>query len=121
MKKIVFILMIAAGYGAKAQHLPLVTPERDRLLYDLDNSRSLSDSLFKLKPGVKTLGILPAGRTGNDIVIYSRMPVAPLQRSGSKMPVADLSDNFSNMRYTMLIKKVDVINPDSVGLKRIMP
>ncbi|MHB8206052.1 hypothetical protein [Mucilaginibacter sp.] len=114
MKKIaVFLLLIAASTQLKAQQNLQTTP-------DLKLNDGLQNA-FKPKayPLPQILLIQPkADLTVKTAMIYSYMPIAKAS-SDDKMPIAQLRKDGVN--YTMLVKKIKVINPAGQPLTQPIP
>ncbi|MBS1528531.1 MAG: hypothetical protein JST19_22990 [Bacteroidetes bacterium] len=114
MKKTLFVLLIVIGAcKLQAQQLTFTSPD---LLFKSPKTfpeLKLNDTLlFKNCPGVTKPGQLLAlnrpKQDKNEEIVYSTMPVIK-SHSDDRMPVIKPGD--SNMRYTMLVKRVKVINP----------
>ncbi len=121
-KTLLFMLIIAGSTQLKAQQLTL--KPADSLLFkspknSLLGQFKLDDSnLFKNLQPVDKAGqlALTQGMKGNEIIkqpFYSRMPVVKTDNNVDRMPIAKLGTD-PNMHYTMLIKKVQVVDPLSV-------
>jgi len=115
MKKVLLtVLIIAGASGLKAQQsqvkpLDSALIKSPQLFPDLKpNDDALLKNYFKAQPiqPLKDLGTLT--QTVNAIPFASTMPVAKLT-SPEKMPIAKLGD--PNVHYTLLIKKLKVIDP----------
>ncbi|HVW16358.1 MAG TPA: hypothetical protein VHB54_21170 [Mucilaginibacter sp.] len=113
MKKTLFVLLIVIG-AAKLQAQQLTFKPLDSALLknalphlELGDS-SVSGNYFPaLKPG-ETLALNIPKQGNNSDIVYSTMPVVKT-RSNDRMPVVKPGD--SNMKYTMLVKKVTVATP----------
>lgn len=113
-KALLTVLIVAGASGLKAQQLQLkpldsALIKSPQLFQDLKpNDDALLKNYFKAQPmqPLKDLGTLT--RTINAIPFASTMPVAKLT-SPEKMPIAKLGD--PNTHYTMLIKKLKVVDP----------
>ncbi|MBS1502226.1 MAG: hypothetical protein JST32_09200 [Bacteroidetes bacterium] len=113
MKKTLFVLLIVIG-AAKLQAQQLTFKPLDSALFKnalphlKPGDSSVSGNYFPaLKPGEALTLNIP--KQGNNIdIVYSTMPVVKT-RSNDRMPIVKPGD--SNMKYTMLVKKVKVINP----------
>lgn len=122
MKKTLFFVMLIACAGQlKAQNLN-----------KQPNSYSV-DKLFNLKPLKpdtnlsKFIPVLPQNGLINNstllntselvdnVTVYSRMPVVKTYPRDN-MPVVKTGE--PGMKYHMLIKRIDVVNPDTVGVKK---
>ncbi|UOE48659.1 hypothetical protein MTO98_30115 [Mucilaginibacter sp. SMC90] len=122
MKKILFFVMLIACAGQlKAQNLNKQA-----------NNNSV-DKLFKLKPLTadsnlsKLIPVLPQNGLLNNstllntrelvdnVTVYSRMPIVKTYPRDN-MPIVKTSE--PGMKYHMLIKRIDVVNPDTVGVKK---
>ncbi|WP_461450233.1 hypothetical protein [Mucilaginibacter sp.] len=116
MKKIaVFLLLIAAASTQlKAQQLLPAQPNLE-LNNGLQNAfkpvTPLTPQQLLLQPKVNV------DQSNKGITIYSTMPVAKVS-STDRMPV---SVPNSLMNYTMLIKKVTIINPNEPVAKSLIP
>ena len=114
MKKVLLTVLIVAGaFGLKAQQLQLKPLDSGllkspQLFKNLKpNDDALLKNYFKAQP-VQPLKDLGSLVQVNVIPFYSAMPVAKLT-SPEKMPIAKLGD--PNVHYTLLIKKLKVIDP----------
>ena len=121
-KTLLFILIIAGSTQLKAQQLTL--KPADSLLFkspksSLMNQFKLDDSnLFKNLQPLNSTGQLALIQSmkGNEIIkqpFYSWMPVVKTDNNVDRMPIAKLGTD-PNMHYTMLIKKVKVVDPLAV-------
>ena len=116
-------MLIACAGQLKAQTLNKVP----------DNNNSV-DKLFNLKPLKgdtnlsKLIPLLPQNGLSNNngtllntlelvdnITVYSRMPVVKTYPRDN-MPVVKTDE--PGMKYHMLIKRIDAVNPDTVGIKK---
>jgi len=124
MKKAIFlIVIIACAVQLNAQNLNKVPGNNNAV-----------DKLFKLKPLTvdtnlsKLIPVLPQNALLNnnntqlntreliaDETVYSRMPVVKTYPRDN-MPVVKTDE--PGVKYHMLIKRIDVVNPDTVGVKR---
>lgn len=124
MKKILlFAILIACAGQLKAQSLNKAP----------DNKNSV-DKFFNLKPLKadtnlsKLIPLLPQNGLSNNNgtllntrelfdseTVYSRMPVAKTYPRDN-MPI--VKTDQPGMKYHMLIKRIDVVNPDTVGVKK---
>jgi hypothetical protein len=113
MKKIaVFLFLIAASTQLNAQSLQ-TTPNL-KLHDGLQNAfKPKADPLPQMLSSQLKTDL--ANRTTN---VYSYMPVTKLS-SNDKMPVATLTQN--GVLYTMLVKKIKVINPAEQPLIQPLP
>src|SRR5437868_166692 len=123
MKKILFFAMLIACAGQlKAQTLNKA-PNNNNLVDKLFNLKPLKTdtNLSKLIPVLPQNGLLNNNGTwlntqdliaGNNF--YGRMPIVKTY-SNDKMPVVKTDE--PGMKYHMLIKRMDVFNPDVVEVK----
>ena len=118
-KMLLFMLIIAASTQLKAQELTLKPV--DSLLLKSPKSNSLNQ--FKLDDSNLFKNMQPLDKAGqlaliqrmksNEIIkepFYSRMPIAKTGSNVDRMPVAKLGTD-PNIHYTMLIKKVKIVDP----------
>lgn len=110
MKRIMlFLLLIAASVQLKAQQTQLkpdVKPLNNGLINYFKPYGCPSPRALLLQPG-NTLN-KPAVISLANIAVYSTMPVAKTYNT-DRMPVVVPGD--PNIKYTMLVKKVDIVNP----------
>jgi hypothetical protein len=124
MKKILFFVMLIACAGQlKAQTLNKV-PNNNNSVDKLFNLKPLKadTNLSKLIPVLPQNGFLNKNNTLLNInqlyageTVYGRMPVVKTY-SNDNMPVVKTDE--PGMKYHMLIKRIDVVNPDVVEVKR---
>jgi hypothetical protein len=118
-KTLLFMLIIAGSTQLKAQQSTLKPV--DPPLFDTPKNNGLNQfkfddsNLFKNLQPLNKAGQLALiqGMKGNEIIkqpFYSRMPVVKTDNNVDHMPVAKLGTD-PNMHYTMLIKKVQVVDP----------
>lgn len=113
MKKIaVFLLLIIASTQLKAQSLQTTSDLKlnDGLQNAFKPKADLLSQMLLMKPTATLLT--------NTATVYCYMPVAKA-RSNDKMPVIPLGKN--GIKYTMLIKKIKVINPAEQPLTQPIP
>lgn len=122
-KTLIFITIIACASQLKAQSLNKAA-----------NNNYTVDKLFNLKPLKadsnlsKFIPTLPQNGSLNnnntllntreliaDEPVYSRMPIVKTYPRDN-MPIVKTDE--PGMKYHMLIKKIDVVNPDSAGVKK---
>jgi len=115
MKKILLILLIVVGATQLKAQQSLVKPLDSALLKSpqlFQNLKPHDDAFLKQQfnkqplQSLKDLGALT--QTVDVVPFASTMPVAKLT-SPEKMPIAKLGD--PNIHYTMLIKKIKVVDP----------
>ncbi len=123
MKSIwLFILMIGGVAQLKAQQLtaPLPSKKSDNTIYQYFKVKP-EDGILKSTPAIpNALESIPAVPTAKNLGIIDftdSMPIAKL-RSTDKMPVVKTDE--SNMRYTMLIKRLGETKSDSL-IKTVRP
>lgn len=124
MKKTLFLIAIIACAGQlKAQNLNKV-PGNNYTVDKLFNLKPLKadSNLSKLVPVLPKNDFLNNNGTLlntreliADETVYSRMPVVKTYPRDN-MPVVKTDE--PGMKYHMLIKRIDVVNPDSVGVKK---
>jgi len=111
MKKILFTVIVTAGaFQLKAQQK---FNSVDSMLFkapkNFDQFKLSDSSLFKnFNPQQNQLTVLSNPNKVNVEPFYSRMPEVKLS-SEDRMPIAKLGE--SNTHYTMLIKRVKVVDP----------
>jgi hypothetical protein len=114
MKKIaVFLLLIAASTQLKAQQL--LQPQPNLKLNDgLQNAFKPATTLTSQQM------LIQAAQAANNtsLTVYSTMPVVKVS-SVDHMPI--LVPNEQGIKYTMLVKKVEIINPNEPGAKPLIP
>ena len=117
MKRMALIIILITGAcRLKAQQLPQFTI-----------SDKLTDKFFNAQPANKWQQVVPqidlnkylssikARRSDfSNEIVYSTMPVAVLGIP-DKMPIANLND--PSVRYTMLIKRIGIVNPLAIVQK----
>jgi hypothetical protein len=115
MKKILLIVLFIAGaYQLKAQQwqfkpLDSALLKSPQLFQNLKpNDDALLKNYLNTQPmqSLKDLGTL--SQPGKTEIFYSTMPVAKIGGSADKMAIGKPS---SSEHYTMLIKRIKVINP----------
>lgn len=124
MKKAVFFIMLIACAGQlKAQSLNK-TPDNNNSVDKLFNLKPLKpdSNLSKLIPVLPKNGFLNDSSTllntrelVDNVTVYSRMPVVKTY-SQDNMPI--VKTDQPGMKYHMLIKRIDIVNPDTVGVKK---
>lgn len=121
-KTLFFVILIACASQIKAQHLN--TPSNNNSIDKLFNLKPLKadSNLSKLIPVLPQNGLLNNNSTLlntreliADETIYTRMPIVKTYPRDN-MPVVKTDE--PGMKYHMLIKRIDVINPDTVGVKK---
>lgn len=119
MKKLTLIALFTAVVSyAYAQKPALIMPQPN-VLDKLTKSYIFPTDSSKAKPKPNEIVATRFTPTNNDIIMYSRMPVSKVQGFNSKMPVAGKGSSITG--YNMPVKRVQIINPDSVGKVRINP
>ncbi|WP_413671102.1 hypothetical protein ACEN9X_14940 [Mucilaginibacter sp. Mucisp86] len=121
-KTLFFVILIACAGQLKAQTLNKV-PNNNNPVDKLFNLKPLKadTNLSKLIPILPKNGLLNNNTLLNtreliaDEPVYSRMPVVKTYPSDN-MPVVKTDE--PGMKYHMLIKRIDVVNPDSVKVKK---
>lgn len=117
MKKLVFITLFSAAFSfARAQHIVLPQPNTSN---NPDKIKITPIDTNKVKPHLSEIVAIQSGRLNNDIIVYSRMPVSKIQSYSSKMPVQGKDDKITG--YNMPVKRVQIINPDTVGRVKVTP
>ncbi|QEM05958.1 hypothetical protein DIU31_021495 [Mucilaginibacter rubeus] len=124
MKKTLILAAIIACAGQlKAQNLNKA-PKNNNAVDKLFNLKPLQvdSNLSKLMPVLPKNGLLNDNRTllntrelVDNVTVYSRMPVVK-NYPNDNMPVVKTDE--PGIKYHMLIKKTDIVNPDSVGVKK---
>jgi hypothetical protein len=124
MKKTLFFIMLIAGVSElKAQNLNKV-PNNNNAVDKLFNLKPLKadTNLSKLIPLLPQNGLLnnngPLLNTRelvDNVTVYSRMPVVKTYPRDN-MPVVKTDE--PGMKYHMLIKRIDVVNPDTVKVRK---
>lgn len=123
MKSIwLFILMIGGVAQLKAQQLtaPLPGKKSDNTIYQYFKVKP-EDGILKSTPVIpntpESIPTVPTAKNLGIINFTDNMPIAKL-RSTDKMPTVKTDE--SNMRYTMLIKRLGETKPDSL-IKTVRP
>lgn len=124
MKKTLLLIAIIACAGQlKAQNLNKV-PGNNYTVDKFFNLKPLNadSSLSKLIPVLPPNGLLNNNTTllntrelVDNVTVYSRMPIVKTYPRDN-MPVVKTDE--PGMKYHMLIKRIDVVNPDTVGIKK---
>lgn len=124
MKKTLFFVMLIACAGQlKAQSLNKA-PGNNNTVDKLFNLKPLKadTNLSKLIPILPQNGLLNNNSNllntrdlVDNVTVYSRMPVVKTYPRDN-MPV--IKTDEPGMNYHMLIKRIDVVNPDTVGVKK---
>jgi hypothetical protein len=124
MKKTLFFIMLIAGVSElKAQNLNKV-PNNNNAVDKLFNLKPLKadTNLSKLIPLLPQNGLLNNNGTllntrelVDNVTVYSRMPVVKTYPRDN-MPVVKTDE--PGMKYHMLIKRIDVVNPDTVKVRK---
>ncbi|SDI57748.1 hypothetical protein ACRQ5D_12025 [Mucilaginibacter sp. P25] len=124
MKKTLILAAIIACAGQlKAQNLNK-TPKNNDAVDKLFNLKPLKvdSNLSKLMPVLPKNGLLNDNRTllntrelVDNVTVYSRMPVVK-NYPNDNMPVVKTDE--PGIKYHMLIKRIDVVNPDTAGVKK---
>jgi hypothetical protein len=113
MKKYLITAMFIAGLSAaRAQQVPTIIAPNMLSLDALKQKKPFPVDSVKSTPQASEITALSA--KPGEIVVYSRMPVKKIQGLNSKTPV---TVSGSGMAYKMPVKKVRIINPDSVAVK----
>ncbi|SEO98244.1 hypothetical protein SAMN05192574_11820 [Mucilaginibacter gossypiicola] len=121
-KTLIFIAIIACAGQLKAQSLNKA-PNNNSPVDKFFNLKPLKadSNLSKLIPVLPQNGLLNNSTLLNtselvdNVTVYSRMPVVKTYPRDN-MPVVKTGE--PGMKYHMLIKRIDVVNPDSVGIKK---
>jgi hypothetical protein len=123
-KTLFFVMLIACASQLKAQSLNKA-PGNNNAVDKLFNLKPLKadTNLSKLIPLLPQNGLLNNNNSNllntrdlvDNVTVYSRMPVVKTY-SGDNMPVVKTDE--LGMKYHMLIKRIDVVNPDTVGIKK---
>jgi hypothetical protein len=115
MKKILLIvLMVACAYQLKAQQLQLkpldsALLKSPQLFQNLKpNDDALLKNYFKVQPNQSLKDLALLTQSGNTEIFYSTMPVLKIAGKADNMAVIKPQ---SNEHYTMLIKKIKVVDP----------
>ncbi|MGF7077629.1 hypothetical protein [Mucilaginibacter sp. 3215] len=124
MKKTLILAAIVACAGQlKAQSLNKA-PNNNNTVDKLFNLKPLKvdSNLSKLIPVLPKNGLLNDNSTllntrelVDNVTVYSRMPVVKTYPNDN-MPV--VKTDKPGMKYHMLIKRIDVVNPDTAGVKK---
>ncbi|HEX8018777.1 hypothetical protein [Mucilaginibacter sp.] len=124
MKKTLFFIMLIACVGQlKAQTLNKA-PNNNNAVDKLFNLKPLKadTNLSKLIPVLPQNGFLNNNGTQlntKDLIaaddFYSRMPIVKTYPRDN-MPIAKTDE--PGVKYHMLIKRIDIVNPDTVGVKK---
>jgi hypothetical protein len=124
MKKTLFFVMLIACAGQlKAQTLNKA-PNNNNAVDKLFNLKPLKPdtNLSKLIPVLPKNGLLNNNGTQlntKDLIaaddFYSRMPIVKTYPRDN-MPIVKTDE--PGMKYHMLIKRIDTVNPDTVGVKK---
>ncbi len=113
MKRYLITAILIAGLSAaRAQQVPAIIAPNMLSFDALKQKKLLPVDSIKSKPQGGEITALSA--KPGDIVVYSRMPVKKIPGLNSKTPV---TVSGSGMAYKMPVKKVRIINPDSVAVK----
>ena len=122
-KTLILAAIIACGGQLKAQNLNK-TPKNNDAVDKLFNLKPLKvdSNLSKLMPVLPKNGLLNDNRTllntrelVDNVTVYSRMPVVK-NYPNDNMPVVKTDE--PGIKYHMLIKTIDVVNPDTAGVKK---
>lgn len=122
-KTLILAAIIACGGQLKAQNLNK-TPKNNDAVDKLFNLKPLKvdSNLSKLMPVLPKNGLLNDNRTllntrelVDNVTVYSRMPVVK-NYPNDNMPVVKTDE--PGIKYHMLIKRIDVVNPDTAGVKK---
>lgn len=118
MKKLTFIALFSAAFSyARAQQQVAITPQPKK--FDLNKSYIFPTDSSKVKSNPNEIVAVQSGLLNNDIIVYSRMPVSKIQPYNSKMPVQGKGTKITG--YNMPVKRVQIINPDTVGKVKVTP
>jgi hypothetical protein len=120
MKKIALLLLLVAGLSKAGAQQALLGATPDVKLNDgLQNAFKpktlLTSQQLLLQPMVS---VNQSNFSNNGIAVYSTMPVVKVS-SVDRMPILVPGEN--GVSYTMLIKKVTVINPNEPVAKPLIP
>ncbi len=122
-KALLFVAILACAGQLKAQNLNK-TPDNNNSIDKLFNLKPLKpdSNLSKLIPVLPKNGLLNDSRTllntrelVDNVTVYSRMPVVK-NYPNDNMPVVKTDE--PGIKYHMLIKRIDVVNPDTAGVKK---
>lgn len=114
MKKVLLIVLIVAGASQlKAQQWQLKPGDSallksPQLFLNLKPDTSVFKKYFNMPQTQYPAQLKALLKPGNTELFASRMPVAKLS-SNDRMPIAKLGD--PNTHYTMLIKRIKVVDP----------
>ncbi|MCD8742583.1 hypothetical protein LT679_18375 [Mucilaginibacter roseus] len=118
MKKIALIALFSAAFSyARAQQQVVITAQPKKS--DQNKSYVLPTDSSRVKSNLNEIVAVQSGPINNDIIVYSRMPVSKIHPYNSKMPVQGKGNKITG--YNMPVKKVQIINPDTVGRVKITP
>ncbi|MEO6149811.1 MAG: hypothetical protein ABIN95_07910 [Mucilaginibacter sp.] len=122
MKKLIlfFIIIAGANYAGAQNIQPLLMPKPALPYAALKSWQPVATvGSLKVRPGKKSVVTASPVKKDDAVIFYSNMPVAKSAKGNSRMPVLDL--NNDNTRYTMPVAKVDIVNPDTVGVEQVIP
>ncbi|QTE36501.1 hypothetical protein J3L18_25755 [Mucilaginibacter gossypii] len=124
MKKTFILAAIVVCAGQlKAQNLNKA-PKNNNTVDKLFNLKPLQvdSNLSKLIPVLPKNGLLNDNNTllntrelVDNVTVYSRMPVVKTYPNDN-MPIVKTDE--PGVKYHMLIKRIDVVNPDTAGVKK---
>jgi hypothetical protein len=122
-KTLLFVTIIACAGQLKAQSLNKA-PNNNNPVDKFFNLKPLKtdSNLSKLIPILPQKGLLNNNSTLlntkeliADETVYSRMPVVKTYPRDN-MPIVKTDE--PGVKYHMLIKRIDIVNPDTVGIKK---
>lgn len=117
MKKLAFISLLFLTFGyAHAQHIVLPQLNTSN---NPDKIKVTPIDTNKIASQPSEIVVMQSGKINNDITVYSRMPVSKIQGFSSKMPTPWKGNKITG--YNMPVKRVHIINPDTVGGGRVTP
>lgn len=118
MKKFAFIALFSVAFSyAQAQHI--VGAPQPNTSNNLNTTKIApidTNKVTSQQSGIVAIQIVPVN---SDIIVYSRMPVSKIQGFNSKTPISGKGN--STMKYNMPVKRVQIINPDTVGRGKVNP
>jgi hypothetical protein len=123
------VLSLAAHAQVQKQNTPstLLTPMDNQFKLDPNSNIVIGAPIDKNKAFEKALtdrirkASIDANRGTQHETFYSTMPVAgnKTERPSDNMPVIKLRD--TNTRYTMLIKRIDIVDPTKKEQQQVNP
>lgn len=119
MKKLAFITLFSAAFGYAQAQQPAVIMPQSNAWNSVSKSYIFPTDSSKVKSKPSEIVAVQIAPINNDIIVYSRMPVSKIQGYSSKMPVQGKGNKITG--YNMPIKRVQIINPDTVGRGRVNP